>query len=207
MNSSPSCTQASIALRLKARAEHLNINQAELARLTNSTKSVVSAWFNGKNLPRAEGLADIARHLDCSIDWLLTGNAVSQVSDSGLVQLPRLKIGESIETCILPESALVIQKSAIENADISNAVWFKLNDDYAHFKKGDNVVVNLNEQKLFNNRYYAFNVNGEAVIRYVQVKLDGSVCIAHTDNSEEYTVSEAKSLSIIGRVIWVAGSY
>lgn len=70
-------TTQTIGQRIKHRLIDLEMSQSDLARKLAYGKSrhqTVSMWANDTNLPETRVLPALARALECSIDWLLTGN-------------------------------------------------------------------------------------------------------------------------------------
>jgi transcriptional regulator with XRE-family HTH domain len=63
--------------RIKHRLIDLEMSQSALAKKLGYGKALpqtVSMWANDTCLPETRVLPALARALDCSIDWLLTGN-------------------------------------------------------------------------------------------------------------------------------------
>lgn len=61
-----------IGKRIKELRNIKHLTQKELAKLANFSGSI-SELENGKYLPSAETLLVISKALDCSIEWILTG--------------------------------------------------------------------------------------------------------------------------------------
>lgn len=59
------------ALRLKELREAKRITQQELAKELKSSLSAVIMWENGKRVPAASTLCDIADYFNTSVDFLL----------------------------------------------------------------------------------------------------------------------------------------
>lgn len=59
--------------RLKARLKELGIKQNELAARIGVSKGTVTFWMNGTNRIKGENLMAVARELQCSPDWLISG--------------------------------------------------------------------------------------------------------------------------------------
>jgi transcriptional regulator with XRE-family HTH domain len=66
--------------RIKQRRQEIDIGQADLAKMTGISQSMISAYENGKNSPTAEVLTILSKVLDVSVDWLL-GKTDDQLED------------------------------------------------------------------------------------------------------------------------------
>ena len=76
-----------IGNRIKNRRKELNITQTQIQEQTSISSGNLSCIENGKYLPSATALIELSNILDCSIDWILTGNSSisknSSISDIG----------------------------------------------------------------------------------------------------------------------------
>lgn len=59
--------------RLRARLKALRISQSDLANRVGVSKGTVTFWMNGTNLIKGENLMAVARELECSPEWLISG--------------------------------------------------------------------------------------------------------------------------------------
>lgn len=64
-----------IGQRIKERRKELRITQTQIQEQTSVTSGNLSCIENGKYLPSAVALIELSRVLDCSIDWILTGES------------------------------------------------------------------------------------------------------------------------------------
>lgn len=62
-----------IADRIQQRMKELNISQADLIRLTNAGRASVNGWIHGHNEPSAKKIGALAKALQTTTEWLLTG--------------------------------------------------------------------------------------------------------------------------------------
>lgn len=60
--------------RIKARRLELNLTQDQVGEMCNTSKSAVSQWEHGATVPATDTLLLLRAALDCSIDWMLTGD-------------------------------------------------------------------------------------------------------------------------------------
>lgn len=59
--------------RIKEIMNEKGIKQIELAKALDMGKTTINAWFNNNTDPKVEQLANIAKTLDVSIEYLVTG--------------------------------------------------------------------------------------------------------------------------------------
>lgn len=64
-----------IGQRIKERRKALKITQTQIQENTSISSGNLSCIENGKYLPSAIALMELSKILDCSIDWILTGNS------------------------------------------------------------------------------------------------------------------------------------
>ena len=60
--------------RIQLRMRELDLTQADIMRATNAARGTVSGWVNGSNSPSAKHIESLAKCLQTSSSWLLTGN-------------------------------------------------------------------------------------------------------------------------------------
>ena len=72
-----------IGQRIKERRKELKITQTQIQQETSISSGNLSCIENGKYLPSAVALLELSKILNCSIDWMLTGN--SSISESGTI--------------------------------------------------------------------------------------------------------------------------
>lgn len=65
-----------IGIRIKSRRNELHITQTQIQESCGISSGNLSGIENGRYLPSAAALIELARILDCSIDWLLTGESL-----------------------------------------------------------------------------------------------------------------------------------
>lgn len=69
-----------IGHRIKERRKELKITQTQIQQETSISSGNLSCIENGKYLPSAIALLELSKILNCSIDWILTGESV--ISDN-----------------------------------------------------------------------------------------------------------------------------
>lgn len=80
-----------IGIRIKERRKALHLTQLQLKEATGLSSGHVSEIENGKILPSSGTLCQLSTVLNCSVDWILTGNSpVSENLDKEQKQLLEL---------------------------------------------------------------------------------------------------------------------
>lgn len=74
-------TEESLATRMAVRRGRLRLTQEEVALSAGVTLSYVNQLERGKRVPRWKRLADIARALDTTPEWLMTGKVLTDEDD------------------------------------------------------------------------------------------------------------------------------
>lgn len=64
-----------IGQRIRERRKELKITQTKIQQETSISSGNLSSIENGKYLPSAVALIELSKILDCSIDWILTGES------------------------------------------------------------------------------------------------------------------------------------
>ncbi|MCM1120079.1 MAG: helix-turn-helix domain-containing protein [bacterium] len=72
-----------IGQRIKERRKELKITQTRIQEETSISSGNLSCIENGKYLPSAIALLELSKILNCSIDWILTGE--SSISDTAII--------------------------------------------------------------------------------------------------------------------------
>lgn len=119
--------------RIRERREELGWKQDELARRANISKSFLSDLENGKRNVGADKLLDIARALNLSLDFIMTGkDAEVGESTPTEVQIPKAlaefarEQGLSFrETLALMEmqNQIIAHRSSVKKGDLEKVDW------------------------------------------------------------------------------------
>lgn len=62
-----------IGQRIKSRRKELHLTQPQIKEFTGISSGTLSDIENGKTLPAALSLVKLSKILDCTVDWILTG--------------------------------------------------------------------------------------------------------------------------------------
>lgn len=80
-----------IGQRIRERRKELKITQTQIQQETSISSGNLSCIENGKYLPSAIALLELSNILDCSVDWILTGNSYisknTQILDNKEIEL------------------------------------------------------------------------------------------------------------------------
>lgn len=63
--------------RIAQRLNELKLSQKDVYSVTGFSKTTMSNYVNGKRLPNTSELYQLAKFLDVSMEWLLTGNDIT----------------------------------------------------------------------------------------------------------------------------------
>ena len=84
-----------IGEKIKELRERNKLTQSDLAKLLNITRSSVNAWESGLSAPSTQYIAELARILKVSTDYLLGLNNTATISVTGL---DTIEVGLLVET-------------------------------------------------------------------------------------------------------------
>lgn len=97
-----------------------NMTQSELARLSNITVAALSRYENDLRTPMSDIISRIARALDTSADYLLTGETSINPNKKAFSNAMQV-IGLARHNCeITPKQALVLEGLAMEVFGVAN---------------------------------------------------------------------------------------
>lgn len=77
--------------RIRQRMNKLNLKSVDLVNATKANKGTVSTWVNGLNEPKGDYLFSLARALQVTPEWLLTGKGHPDDIHDNVEAAPRLK--------------------------------------------------------------------------------------------------------------------
>jgi len=182
------------------------------------------------SLPRGEHFLNLARVLQCSLDWLvgLGGEGLSwpilvetdETASSPAVgpgrQAPRswvfppfLERGGGEESTLIPRSGTPVSferkwlSALIADVIQARLVWVKGPSMRPTYTDGDLLLVDLGQRRIYQSQAYAIRLDGALLINRVEVR-PGGICRIVSDNRDiapPYEV-EAGQLEVLGQVIW-----
>ena len=129
--------------RIKARREELGWTQEELAKRAKFSKSFLSDLENGKRNIGADKLLDIARALNRSLDYLMTGEEdEATVAVQTEVQIPKslAKFASAqgisfreVLALLEMQNQIVAHRSSVKKADLEEVDWLQFYEAVKRF--------------------------------------------------------------------------
>lgn len=77
--------ESSIGNRIKSRREHLGYTQKQLADKINIGRVTINHWENGNRNPTVEIIPSLAKSLQCTIKYLMTGSMEYDIPEHTLL--------------------------------------------------------------------------------------------------------------------------
>jgi phage repressor protein C with HTH and peptisase S24 domain len=198
--------------RIKDRRKLARLTQPELAKLIGVTKATISQWESAATSPKGENLYNLAKHLQCTTDWLLFGKESKPTSnaewagpmetwDSGTplgddeVEIPfymevELAAGHgAIEAVHYHGPKLRFAKSTLRksNVDPTNAACVRVSGNSMEpvLPNGSTVGVDTSQTIVNDGKMYAINHDGMLRIKTLY-KLPGGGLRLRSFNTEEW---------------------
>lgn len=192
---------------------------ADLARAVGVSDNAIYKWVSGRGQPSMVSLVNLARAARVSVEWLATG----QEAGAGAA-----RESEAGEYTYLPRHSLRAHPghSAIQSSQIVDYVALKsewlarrlgaepkslilveaVGDSMAPtVDAGDLALVDTRELRYRHDGIYALRSGGEITIKRLQRRPDGTLAIRSDNPKYEPAIVTLDSISIVGRVIWIAG--
>lgn len=79
-----------IGQRIQNRRNELNLGFNQVCEITKISKGNLSGIENSKYLPSSKALIELSKVLNCSIDWMLTGNNLDSQTEVSISELPTI---------------------------------------------------------------------------------------------------------------------
>lgn len=214
-----------ISDRVIARLKLFNMSLPELARETGIPTATIYRIANGEiKSPRAEHLPAIAKALNVSIDWLVTGKDSKKPNieninthNKNIIEIPTFNIEASMGNGKFPPDfqqpvlTVTVDKDFFVNQGInitSNSrlsIITGMGDSMeTTFKSGDPLVVNQNIQTFVEDGIYLFTLNDLLYVKRLQRLPNCIKMISDNKNYTDYNIQgeELKSLIIHGKVLF-----
>jgi phage repressor protein C with HTH and peptisase S24 domain len=198
--------------RIKDRRKLARLTQPELAKLIGVTKATISQWESAATSPKGENLYNLAKHLQCTTDWLLFGKESKPTSnaewagpmetwDSGTplsddeVEIPfymevELAAGHGIaEVSEYHGPKLRFAKSTLRKSSVdpTNAACVKVSGNSMEpvLPNGSTVGVDTSQTSVIDGKMYAINHDGMLRIKTLY-KLPGGGMRLRSFNTDEW---------------------
>ncbi|RJL73017.1 XRE family transcriptional regulator [Acinetobacter radioresistens] len=198
--------------RIQQKLKEKNLKQADIARATGKSTAAVTKWLRGENIPKAENLKAIAKLLEVSDEWLLTGKNLTVLESQDLqslsewdettpieedeIEIPFFQnfsfdcgsgsVGEALKA---QSQALRISKATLRDLGIEkeNAVATGASGDSMKptIKDGDTIYLDLGRKTIKDGKIFAICHGGLFVAKRLYNLPMGGVRIV-SDNTAEY---------------------
>ncbi len=214
--------------RLKSAREGKGLTQAALADavgIKQNTYYRYEATESDKRAhPKYDTLVKLARNLEKSIDWLLSGEEfpaekMESAPTEGFSFIPRYDVECSAgggafdrQECVM--ESLPFKTEWLKRMGVApeHAALVTVMGDSMHptLDSGNIMLLDLSDEKLRDGKIYALQVDGGLLIKRVQLRHNGAVTLK-SDNPqyESYGLSaeEAKELRVVGRLVWAGRKF
>lgn len=198
--------------RIQQKLKEKNLKQADIARSTGKSTAAVTKWLRGENIPKAENLKAIAKLLEVSDEWLLTGKNLTVLDSQDLqplseweettpieedeIEIPFFQnfsfdcgsgsVGEALKA---QSQALRISKATLRDLGIEkeNALATGASGDSMKptIKDGDTIYLDLGRKTIKDGKIFAICHGGLFVAKRLYNLPMGGVRIV-SDNTAEY---------------------
>jgi phage repressor protein C with HTH and peptisase S24 domain len=222
-----------LAARVRSCRKDKRLTQAQLGKAVRVSKQTISAIERGSTLqPAYSTLAAIAKALDVSADWLLTGRgpktpegrveeAISYAA-THLQDYVRLRVmegaasgGDGMVNSDYPEVVREIEVAAwqlrqqlgfVPSENRVQLVTVRGDSMYPDIKNGDVVMVDTATPHFGADGLYLINMHGSTFVKRLQMLPDGIHIISTNPKYLSHTISvdEADELHVGGRIVGVA---
>lgn len=208
----------SISKRIRERRLERQLTQQQVARAFGINKASVAEWESGRTMPTSDRLARLAEILDTTVDYLLRGEASSDIageSSTGdaylAVRHVRFKLaagvgGYEIHFDNSEGAPLYFRRDWLQKRGLKHDKLIALKVHGASMEPGlydnDTVVVNLADVDPSDGVVFALNYEGQCVVK--RLKRDAGQWWITSDNSDKRFYPDKRcdeNVKIIGRVV------
>lgn len=189
-------------------------SQADLANKLGIPKANVSRWFNKEvtEIKSSDAVA-IVNSLGVTYEWLLEGKGSREKGDL-IVNIPKINVSAALgpgfevsEEQIIGTLGFTEGWLRYKNVNPKKAIVIKAYGDSMAptVPHGSSVLVDLQRNKIVNDKIYAISVMGSARIKRVVANYDGSLNLI-SDNPEHRTEiinpDDVENLKIVGECVF-----
>lgn len=196
--------------RLQARVEVLGLSRTgvvESIGLAPSTFDVLSV-FCSTQYPSADMLVSLSNLLQCSVDWLLTGEAAKPLVET--VEVPFLDKHDELDfsrKLSLPIS-FVAGAASDDGESVLACFTLKTNKCAPIFMPGDVIIVDTSVyDSMCEDNYYAYRMQDGRIMIYRCVWCADGVYLLSCDGGEKVPVRKVLFSKLLGRVVSRYGSF
>jgi transcriptional regulator with XRE-family HTH domain len=217
------------AQRLTNRRRRLGLSQRDLSRMVDVSVNTIQSYEAG-SLPRGEHFLNLARALQCSLDWLVglgTGDltwpttAVDDAPPAATVsgsawEAPRSWVfppfletawEEADKGLARPPAPVSFERkwlaALIPDVTQARLLWAKGPAMQPTFADGDLLLVNVGQRQIYQGQAYAVRLDGCLLVNRLEIRPGGIYRIV-SDNREiapPYEIA-AGQMEVLGQVVW-----
>jgi transcriptional regulator with XRE-family HTH domain len=227
--SSPELVSA-YAQRLTSRRKRLGFSQRDLSRLMGVSVNTIQSYETG-SLPRGEHFLNLARVLQCSLDWLvgLGGEGLSWpiMVDEGESRTTSLgPAPEAPRSWVFPPflergtgednhqlrvgTPISFERkwltSLVSEAAQARLIWVKGPAMQPTYTDGDLLLVDTGQKQVYQGQPYAIRIDDNILVNRVEMR-PGGICRIVSDNRDiapPYEVDN-EQMEVLGQVVWCGG--
>lgn len=190
--------------------------------LVVQSSTTFKVWRNRKSIPQSY-YAYVSEKTGKSVRWLKTGNddglrdVTNRValSPDGFILIPHYEVQASAGNGSLVHSEQIVDYLAFRADWVRNTLGVAQADLALISVKGDSmepalsnddlILVDMRKNRVEDNAIYVLQLNGTLLVKRIQHKLDGSLCVM-SDNpryeAEMVSADRSGDLNVLGRVVW-----
>ena len=214
------------AQRLTARRKRLKYSQRDMSRLMGVSVNTIQSYETG-SLPRGEHFLNLARTLQCSLDWLvgvggegLSWPILAEADEPRSLQAARardaprswvfppfLEPESGEESPPRPGAPVSFERQwlsgLVEEAGLARLVRVKGPAMRPTYNDGDLLLVDTGQRRIHQSQVYALRLDGRLLVNRLELR-PGGLCLVVSDNREiapPYEVA-AGQLEVLGQAVW-----
>lgn len=216
------------AQRLINRRKRLGLSQRDLAKMVDVSVNTIQSYESG-SLPRGEHFLNLARSLQCSLDWLVGLNTgglswpttvddddhMSVRSSGPNWEAPRSWVfppfleleGVESDANYRPQAPVSFERKWLSTLipDVGNARLLLAKGPAMQptFSDGDLLLVNVGQRQIYQGQAYAIRLDGCLLVNRVEIRPGGIYRIVsdNRDIAPPYEI-EASQMEVLGQVVW-----
>lgn len=208
--------------RFKELRATLGLSQQAIAEKFGISKPSWQRYESGTDVPNGTILSAIADNSDFSVHWLLTGEGPKLYSEfpdefreAGFVKIPRYEAVASAGPGAISYSEERLEFKAFDKEWIrtelrrnpENLALITARGDSMEpeIRNGQTLLVDVADREPVRDGIYVFRVEDAVQVKRIQRAMTGEIVLKSDNRSyseEVLTPRQAKSLHIIGRVVW-----
>lgn len=187
------------------------LTQSALAELIGVTRGAVGQWRTGETAPSTENLAQAAKVLRISYEWLATAHGTMELPDAPpdkakarIVRVPLVSWVSAGKLADAQSQIPVEDVPLLAFADLGRGDFFALRVDGDSMDRvspdGSIIVVNRGDRELVPERPYVFSRRGEATYKLWRAAPDHLAPHSWNAANRPIFVKGKRDFEVIGRV-------